>query len=83
MDKYYEKIIYDITHNASDREQLLIIQRLVDSLYSWQIPYESGTPEEIYATNLAKIKPIIAETLRKEEKLYDERNMESVSERVS
>ena len=75
MDKYYEKIIYDITNNASDREQLLIIQRLVDSLYAWQIPYESGTPEEIYATNLAKIRPIITETLEKEEKLYDKSNI--------
>lgn len=69
LDKYYERIIYNITHTLSDREQLEIILRLVDSLYSWQIPYKEGTPEELYATNLSKIRDIIKETLEKEDKM--------------
>ena len=83
LDKCYQEMVDQITGNASDREQLRIIEALVLSLRDWQDPYEEGSVEELYYENMDKILYIIDETLRKENEMNDERNMESVSESIS
>ena len=69
LDKFYEDMITNISNGASDREQLIIIARLVNNLRAWQLPYTGNTVEELYAVNLTKIKTIIDETLKKEDEI--------------
>lgn len=74
MDKYYDGIIQDITENASDRDQLIIISRLVSSLRDLQLPAKRGGVEELYYENLSEIQSIIDETLEAEYKMREEMN---------
>ena len=75
LDKFYEDMIAEISNGASDREQLIIIARLVDNLRAWQLPCMKDTPEELYAINLAKIRTIIDETLNKEDEMNGKSNI--------
>lgn len=74
MDKYYEGIIQDITENASDRDQLIIIARLVSALREWQLPAKKGGVEELYYENLSEVQSIIDETLEAECKMREQMN---------
>lgn len=76
LDKYYKDLIDQITNEASDREQLYIIECLVRSLRDWQPPIESfkfkpGSVEELYYNNLNKILDIIKKTLEKENEINE------------
>lgn len=73
IDKCYQEMIETITGNASDRDQLLIIENLVLSLRDWQEPYEEGSVEELYYESMDKILYIIDETLKKEDEMNDKR----------
>lgn len=84
IDKCYQEMIETITGNASDRDQLLIIENLVLSLRDWQDVYmEEGSVEELYYNNLNKILDIIKETLEKEDKMNEKRDMERLSKQIS
>lgn len=76
IDKYYQKMIDDITDSASDREQLLIIEALVVALRDWQSLYEpEGSVEALYYINLNKILDIIKDTLKKEDLINAKSNI--------
>jgi hypothetical protein len=75
VDKCYQEMIDVITGNASDREQLQIIESLVLSLRDWQDPYEEGSIEEIYYQNMDRILYIIDETLKKEDEMNEKSNI--------
>ena len=74
MDNYYESMIQDIINNASDREQLIIISRLVSALKEWQLPAKKGGVEELYYENLSEIQSIIDDTLEKEREMREKMN---------
>jgi hypothetical protein len=67
IDKHWQKILQDIVNSASDREQLRIIEYLVESLRDLQEPYyEEDSVEALYFNNLTTILKIIETTLKKE-----------------
>lgn len=65
VDKYYEKMIYDITNGASDREQLEIILELVKGLKGWN-DIGDDYLTSLYYYNLDEIENKIQDILNKE-----------------
>lgn len=75
LDKYTKEMLFtNITNEYSDKEQLDIIEYLVETLKALQVCYElkNGSIEKIYYKGLEKVLADIKELKKQEKDFYKE-----------